>query len=170
MLFYLFTGLGVDVSGFLLSRSRPSEVHPFTREGNIKVVSVCCGSYHSMVLDSEGGVWTWGARSILSISFSLFITLVLYFVCSLYVPMHLSNLSMYPPNHLSKIWIRLMILNMLSNEITRWTETKSNICIIHIIEYSIIANSYIFYNTFNIEIRIQFFELSWISHILIVLC
>ena len=58
-------GVGCDSSGFLFSCTYPAAVHPFSRTERdefVRAVSVTCGSYHSLVVDGEGSVWSWGAR------------------------------------------------------------------------------------------------------------
>ena len=47
----------------------PVAVHPFSQSlvaaaagSQVRAVSVACGSYHSLVIDGEGYVWSWGAR------------------------------------------------------------------------------------------------------------
>ena len=60
-------GLGVTPGGYLRNASRPSLVAPFvgrrgTEQGAVVARTVCCGAYHSAVIDTAGGLWTWGAR------------------------------------------------------------------------------------------------------------
>ena len=61
-------GLGPDVSGMLRDRDVPELVKPFdvgsatAEQGRVKAVKVFAGSYHSVVIDHTGSVWTWGAR------------------------------------------------------------------------------------------------------------
>lgn len=60
-------GLGVTPGGYLRNASRPSLVAPFVgrrgaEQGAVVARAVCCGAYHSAVIDSTGGLWTWGAR------------------------------------------------------------------------------------------------------------
>jgi alpha-tubulin suppressor-like RCC1 family protein len=47
-----------------MNYSRPTPVAPFTRESLenfTPLVSVSCGSYHSLAVDHQGHVWSWGA-------------------------------------------------------------------------------------------------------------
>ena len=61
-------GVGPDISGLLRDRDVPVLVKPFSADsataelGRVKAVKVFAGSYHSVVIDHTGGVWTWGAR------------------------------------------------------------------------------------------------------------
>ena len=59
-------GIGLRDSGFLQDEESPQPVPPFacTRsqqsESQMKAVQVSCGPCHSLALDSEGTVWSWG--------------------------------------------------------------------------------------------------------------
>jgi hypothetical protein len=76
-------GSGPNASGFLVDLDRPAAVIPFAHNPNsadldfhgpayspslkqefspVRAVSVCAGSFHSCVIDSNLCVWTWGAR------------------------------------------------------------------------------------------------------------
>jgi alpha-tubulin suppressor-like RCC1 family protein len=61
-------GVGCDPSGFLLMYTYPVVVRPFCQAekavgmSRVRAVSVTCGSYHSLVIDGDGFVWSWGAR------------------------------------------------------------------------------------------------------------
>ena len=54
-------GSGVTPSGFLRDEFSPVKVRPFTN-GGIKAATICCGSFHSVVIDVVGQVYTWGGR------------------------------------------------------------------------------------------------------------
>ena len=61
-------GIGPSVNGFLTNLERPCVIEPFNSEpmsndGNVvSLRSVHAGSFHSVVVDSTGSVWSWGAR------------------------------------------------------------------------------------------------------------
>lgn len=71
-------GVGPTPSGFLRDAVSPVKVDfgaavskgaqsnhkkpPTPARTNIKVVDVCCGTFHSLACDSAGRVWSWGGR------------------------------------------------------------------------------------------------------------
>jgi alpha-tubulin suppressor-like RCC1 family protein len=67
-------GIGISPAGFLRNLIEPKSIHPFISPTSSKVSKdnesvetksaklICVGSFHTIVIDSEGGVWTWGAR------------------------------------------------------------------------------------------------------------
>lgn len=69
-------GVGVSPSGFLRNANRPVPVPPFaggraavvvdssghSHSSKLRVRAASCGAYHSLVVDTRGRVWSWGAR------------------------------------------------------------------------------------------------------------
>ncbi len=59
-------GTGISASGFLRDEFRPKPVAPFIQSSSYEQAKRCklitAGSYHSVAVDTDGFIWTWGAK------------------------------------------------------------------------------------------------------------
>lgn len=48
---------------YIVGNSSPTAIQPFCSEDGPHVSSVACGGFHTICVDNEGAVWTWGASA-----------------------------------------------------------------------------------------------------------